>query len=493
MKGPGDLHEIAVIRLGESTTLDLTIQNLATQLDRCRVLLDAESLPDLVTSATGADVRQPVATRLRRWRRDDLHRLRVFELAGQTGDAPVDARTLTMEADLRVNREGEVDRRRPLGQLDDVAGRSEDENFVLIQIELEELEKLVGSFCIELQLEHLTEPLQRAIELVGAARIFLESPVSRDSVLGGAVHLAGADLNLKELPIGPEDSRMQRLVAVRLWLRDVVLDALLQRRELVVDHAEGVVTVGNGIDEDADRQQIVDLLVRFVPLLHLLLDRPEVLRTTGHIYVHDLRFTQVLFERILEQRDGFLSVGASSRYLLGERLVLRGLEMLECEIFELPTNARHSEAVREWCVQVARLGRNPLLSVGRKEFQRAHVVQTVGKLDQDDAGILGDRQQQLAIILDLAVLGRVERQMADLGQAIDDLGDLLAELRFDVVDGYCGVFDDVVDQPAGNGGRIELQIDEDLGDFDAVRDVPVAGETLLALVRALAEPIGAPE
>ena len=67
VKRLGDLHEIAVVRLGESTTFDLTIENLATQLDRCRVLLDAESLPDFVTSATSADVRQPVATRLRRW------------------------------------------------------------------------------------------------------------------------------------------------------------------------------------------------------------------------------------------------------------------------------------------------------------------------------------------------------------------------------------------------------------------------------------------
>ena len=53
-------------------------------------------------------------------------------------------------------------------------------------------------------------------------------------------------------------------------------------------------------------------------------------------------------------------------------------------------------------------------------------------LIENDARILRDRQQQLAVILDLPLLRRVERQVADLRQAIDDLGDLLAELRLDV-------------------------------------------------------------
>ena len=50
-----------------------------------------------------------------------------------------------------------------------------------------------------------------------------------------------------------------------------------------------------------------------------------------------------------------------------------------------------------------------------------------------------------------------------------------------------------MDQAAGDGRRIQLQVDEDLGDFDAVGDVFVAGKALLPLVGALAEPIGALE
>src|SRR5689334_10999651 len=132
------------------------------------MLLDAEPLADLVTGSSRAHVRQPISTRLRRRRCDDLHCLGVLELARQARDPTIDARTLTVETDLGVNRKRKVDRCGAFWQLDYITSRGEDEDFVLVEIELEELEELVGRLRIELQLENLTEPLQRTIELVGA-------------------------------------------------------------------------------------------------------------------------------------------------------------------------------------------------------------------------------------------------------------------------------------------------------------------------------------
>ncbi len=149
--------------------------------------------------------------------------------------------------------------------------------------------------------------------------------------------------------------------------------------------------------------------------------------------------------------------------------------------------------MRQRGVQVPGFGGNALLTVNREELQRPHIMQTVRELDQDDAGVLGNGQQQLAIVLDLPVLRRVERQVADLRQAIDDLGDFLTELGLDVVNGDRRIFDDVVNQPARDGRRIQLKVHEDLRDFDAMRDVLVPRESLLAYVRLLAEPIGARE
>src|SRR3954464_71731 len=146
-----------------------------------------------------------------------------------------------MQADFRVHREGEVNRRGALWQLNDVARRREDEDLVLIQIELEELEELVGSFRVHLELEHLTKPREVAIELVAAGLLALVPPMRGDAIVRGAMHLARANLDLQPPPARTEHPRVQRLVAVGLRLRDVILDALLQRRERIVDDAERMV------------------------------------------------------------------------------------------------------------------------------------------------------------------------------------------------------------------------------------------------------------
>ena len=70
-----------------------------------------------------------------------------------------------------MNREREVERRRPLRQLDDVAARREDEDLVLIQIELQEFEELFGAVRVLLQLEQLPEPAKVLVELVEAGHL----------------------------------------------------------------------------------------------------------------------------------------------------------------------------------------------------------------------------------------------------------------------------------------------------------------------------------
>ncbi len=127
------------------------------------MLLPADPLPDLVPGPGGLHVGEPVAGRLSLGARHHLHRvavLAVLERTVQRRDAAVDARPLTVLADLRVHREREVDRRRALRQAFHVAAGREDEDFVLIEVDLQELEELLGRVGVLLQLEQLAEPRQ---------------------------------------------------------------------------------------------------------------------------------------------------------------------------------------------------------------------------------------------------------------------------------------------------------------------------------------------
>src|SRR5260370_34926414 len=76
---------------------------------------------------------------------------------------------------------------------------------------------------------------------------------------------------------------MERLIAVRLGARDVVLDALLERRPLVMDQAQHVVARRDVVHQHPHREEIVDLLERLVTLAHLLVDRPQVFRPAGDL------------------------------------------------------------------------------------------------------------------------------------------------------------------------------------------------------------------
>src|SRR5262249_32227213 len=55
------------------------------------------------------------------------------------------------------------------------------------------------------------------------------------------------------------------------------------------------------------------------------------------------------------------------------------------------------------------------------------------------------------------------------------------------------VLQHVVEEAGGDGGEIHLEVHEEAGDLEGVRDVRLAGRPLLTLVRALGELVGALE
>src|SRR5439155_239162 len=84
-------------------------------------------------------------------------------------------------------------RRRALRQTLHVPAGREDEDLVLVEVDLQELEELLGRVGVLLQLEQLAEPRQMAVQLVRTLAPFLEQPVRRDAVLRGVVHLVRTD------------------------------------------------------------------------------------------------------------------------------------------------------------------------------------------------------------------------------------------------------------------------------------------------------------
>src|SRR2546430_13782103 len=89
---------------------------------------------------------------------------------------------------------------------------------------------------------------------------------------------------------------------------------------------------------------------------------------------------------------------------------------------------------RQRCIDLAGLERDtaPLFRI--QVLQRPHVVQPVGELDDDDAGVLGNGQQELAIVLGLLLHRRPEREGGELREAVDELRYLGPEGGANVLD-----------------------------------------------------------
>ena len=271
-----------------------------------------------------------------------------------------------------------------------------------------------------------------------------------DAVLGLLVHLPRPHLDLERPPLGPDHRRVEGAVAVELRHRDEVLEAARHRLPERVDEAERRVAVARpvlvrALADDAQRGEVVDLVELAAALGHLVVDGVEVLRAAG-----DVRGHVGLQELLAEDRSRLVRLRLAVGALVGDhRLDLRVLarvEDLEREILELPLERVDPEPVRERRVHLERLPRLLRLLLLAEVLDRPHVVQAVGELDEDDADVLRHRDDHLPVVLGLRLLAALEADPRQLGDALDEVRDLRAELRAELLHVRARVLDDVVQE-----------------------------------------------
>ena len=253
------------------------------------------------------------------------------------------------------------------------------------------------------------------------------------------------------------------------------------------------VAVLDRLRDHAQRDEVVDPLEIDLLALQLEMNAVEALDAAVELNDRHLRVLELGAERarqLVDDRLGALALGLD---LGAQRFVGLRLEILERQLLELVLDLAHAEAVGDGRVDVERLLRDLDAPLLRQVVQRPHVVQPVGELDQDDADVIHHRQQHLAEVLGLALLARRERNRADLGDALDDVGDLGAEELGDALGRRQRVLDDVVQQAGGDGHDVELHVREEVGDFERVNEIRLAGMAHLSLVLEGGEDVRPPQ
>ncbi len=196
---------------------------------------------------------------------------------------------------------------------------------------------------------------------------------------------------------------------------------------------------------------------------------------------------QLAREEVARLVDEGLALVALLGDELFDLLVLARVQGREGEVLELPFDRVDPQPVGERGVDLDRLARlRHLLLLGQRA-ERAHVVQAIGQLDQDHPDVGGHRHHHLAVVLGLPLVAALEGHPGQLGDAVDQLGDLLAELRPDLLEAGAGVLDRVVQQRRAERLGVEPHAGADLGDADRVGDELVAGVAQLVGVALAGE------
>ena len=140
-----------------------------------------------------------------------------------------------------------------------------------------------------------------------------------------------------------------------------------------------------------------------------------------------------LLELELQHPRGFddvaLAVGAALADHRLDLLVLARMQRLEREVLQLPLHRVDAEPVCERRIDLERLFRLLDLLLLAEVLDLAQVVQPVGQLDQDHAHVRRHRDDQLAVVLGLRLFAALELNARQLRDALDELRDLVAELR----------------------------------------------------------------
>ena len=90
--------------------------------------------------------------------------------------------------------------------------------------------------------------------------------------------------------------------------------------------------------------------------------------------------------------------------------------------------------------------RNSMLAIWRHRRNRSHVVQPIGKFDEQHPKIFGHCDEHLAHRRRLLCLPRIKLQTVELGHTVNNRGDIFAEISAQIIKRKFGIFNCIMQQ-----------------------------------------------
>ena len=164
--------------------------------------------------------------------------------------------------------------------------------------------------------------------------------------------------------------------------------------------------------------------------------------------------------------------------------------MTEGPVFELPFPLKYPEPARKRRKDIESLLTDALTLGFRKRVGGLDVVETVGQLDQDNPDVPRHGHEHLAQRAELRVFEVGQIELGELGDAIDQVGDLGPEHPGNGLDVAGRVLDDVVKQRSAQGRLVHVDVGQQRRDGERMIDERSARKPFLAVVALPGELIG---
>ena len=192
-----------------------------------------------------------------------------------------------------------------------------------------------------------------------------------------------------------------------------------------MNRSQDRVALANAVDKDADPDQVIDVVEVATAHDHLLIHRVVVLRTAGHRSLNAARF-QLGFDIVDYFRQVLVAGGCPLPDQAHDLLVHFRIQRGERQVLEFPLDGVHAEPVRQWRINFQSLLGFLLLLFFREPAEGAHVVETVGELDDQHANIAGHGHDHLPHGFRRG--GLAVGDFVELGNAVHQQGDLVPEV-----------------------------------------------------------------
>ena len=495
----GDLiDKFVVLLLGQmdARAAHFTVELVFALDDVLLAPLFLEPASDLAARLARAHDVEPIAARsLARLRRgDDIDDLAVFHLIVDRHDAPVDLGADHAVADRRVDSIGKIDDRRAAGQINNVALGGEHIDFLAAQVVFDGRDDLIHADGVVLAFEHLTDPREPVVIIALAAlgHVELIFPVRRDTVFRRVVHIPRADLHLEGDALFADDGRVQRLIHIGFRGGNIILEPPGQRTEQIVHHAQTVVAVDHGVNDDAHGVNIIDFIERSRLALHehFAVDAVNALDSAVDLGF-DAALVNALDDALADIGQKLVALSALAGELFFNFMVTDRIQKADGEILQFLLHRTNTQTVRDGRVDFNGFQRLVALLLFRHEAQGAHIVQAIRQLDDDHADIVRHGDEHFAQIFRLLLFFGAQLDLAQLGHAVDQRSDVFAELFFDLFNGDGRILRHVVQHRRRERFGVHAHVSQNDRHGDRMDDVGLTRPPGLIPVSLLGDLIGA--